>query len=346
MKKVVALVLALVLVLGLAACGTNGGNTTPANNTANTNTTPANNGGNNAEPAKVEWPGKEPVNVYVPGKAGGPTDTAARIIVDYLAKTTGGTFAVMNDDTGGGVGVCESIRNAKDPAHNLAIMGPQNITAVIGGTYSHDLRDTSKFTIIDRVITGAHSNFFVMSKDAPFQDYDGFIKYAKENPGKVRVCQQTGSLSSLYVGILIEKEGLDVKLLEASTNEAETNLLGNLADVAVLSFTKVDGYKEDGRILPMLYIDPERDTVYKDIKCFGDIGLGDKIAHGGQILASGAGLDPAIIAYINEIIAGIVNDADSVKRAETSANVLDPLGQAAAIEAYQKSFEMYESASK
>jgi len=327
MKKVIALVLAMVLCFGLAACGGSSSNNTPANNSGSTE----------------KWPGKDPVNVFVPGKAGGPTDTAARIVVEYLKKATGGNFVVMNDDTGGGVGVCESVRTAKDTSHNIAILGSQNINAVQAGTYKYDIRNNEYFTIIDRVITGAHDNFLVISKSAPFSDYDGFVKYAKENPNKVRFCQQTGSLSALYAKMVTEKEGIDVHFLEASTNEAETNLLGGLADVAILSFTKVNGYKEDGRILPLLCIGAERDSDYPNIKCFGDIGLGDRIAKGGQFMVSGKGFDPAIAAYINEVLQGITKDEESVTRAKNSANVLVPVGQAEAIKIYDQVYKMYES---
>ena len=48
MKKFIAIILALVLVLGLAACG-GGGGSTPANNSSGSNTTPSGNDKNNAE---------------------------------------------------------------------------------------------------------------------------------------------------------------------------------------------------------------------------------------------------------------------------------------------------------
>ena len=55
-RRVLALVLALCMVIGLAACGT------PANNTPANNTTPADNSGNNVQPD----PGKDDSKFYGP----------------------------------------------------------------------------------------------------------------------------------------------------------------------------------------------------------------------------------------------------------------------------------------
>ena len=82
MKKLIALLLACVMVLGLVACGSK-------------------------EAAKTEeggWPGgHKEVTVLIPQDVGSMLDQSTRIMVDYLNETLPNTkFIVENDDSGGG----------------------------------------------------------------------------------------------------------------------------------------------------------------------------------------------------------------------------------------------------
>lgn len=351
MKKLLALLLAAVMCLGLVACGDTSSNNSQAPSTNSTapsteSTAPSNDENTPSEPAapEINWPGSEPVNFYVPGKAGGATDVAGRIIADYLAKVTGGTFVIMNEATGSGTVLCETIRTTGNPNYDIAILGSQNINAYLDGKYDYDVRDENEFTIISRVIRGAHANMLVCGKDAPFHTYEEFVEYGLAHPGEIRISATTGSLSGLYVKMICENAGIEYRMQEAETSDAVVNVLGGISDCFVSSYSVMESYDGTGELFPLVTIDLEREEAYPDAPCFSDIGLADKLAKGGQFIIASANIDPEIAAYIASILPGIMDDPEFLERAATSNNVLDVLDTAAAIEQYNKTFAMYESA--
>jgi len=292
--------------------------------------------------ADANWPA-ENITFYVPGAAGGSTDMAARLITDYIQKVTGGTVVVMDENTGGGAVMLETLRTTDNPNYTLGLVGSQGINLVQTGAYEYDVRDESQFTIINRVITGAHANSLTCGKNAPFSDFDGLIEYAKAHPGEVRAVQTTGTLSQVYLNMIQKEFGVEFKILEAKSNEQVTNVVGGMADIFVTSYNTLEGYDGTGELVPILFIDVDREEKYPDVPSFTDIGLADKLAKGGQFVIASAGMDPAVVARLNELLADIGSDEDAVKRAETTNNVLDVLDQKASMEMYKKTFDLYQS---
>ena len=93
MKKLVAIILSLVLVLSLTACG--GGNNTTTK--APEGTTKAAEG-TTAAP-KADWP-KGNIEIIVPFAAGGAMDLSARLTAKYLEKYLGVSVTVNNVEGG------------------------------------------------------------------------------------------------------------------------------------------------------------------------------------------------------------------------------------------------------
>lgn len=343
-KKLLALLLASAMCFSLAACGSPAADSSTAPSSPGTPASDASAPVSDAGTSNVEWPGSEPVNFYVPGKAGGATDTAGRIIADFLAKKTGGTFVVMNEPTGSGTVMCETIRTSSNPDYDIAIIGSQNVTAVLAGNYEYNVRDDSQFTILSRVITGAHGNMLVCSKEAPFKTYDEMVEYGKAHPGEIRFCGSTNTLAGMYGKMILDNEGIEYRLLEADSSDALVNVLGGLADCTVVSYNNMQSYDGTGELFPLVSIRLEREEAYPDAPCFADIGLSDRYASGGQFIIASASMDPAIAQYISELLPSIVDDPEFVERAVATNNAFNVLTQKDAVQMYSDVYDMYESA--
>ena len=110
MKKIVALLLALLMVFGLAACG---GGSTPANNG---HTTPA----NNTEPPKELGFPKE-VKIYIPQAVNNMLDRSGRIMAAYWKeKYPDVKFEILNAD-GNGNDHARIVAKAQD-ANDLSVI--------------------------------------------------------------------------------------------------------------------------------------------------------------------------------------------------------------------------------
>lgn len=293
--------------------------------------------------AATDWP-KENITLWVPGKAGGATDTAARIVGDYLEKALDATVVIQNEPTGSGAVLLESIRTTDNPDYNIALVGSQPITLHQGGQYEYNVLDPEQFSIVSHVIDGAHSNCLATSKDAPFQTYDEFVEYAKANPGKTRMMMSAGNLSEVYSTIIKNANDLDVKFLQAESGDQVVNLLGGMGDCFISSYSTLQSYEGTGDLVPLLFISTEREEAYPDVPCFADVNLSNQIATVGQNVIASAKMDPAVIAKINEVLPAIEKDADSVDRAATTNNKLVVLNQEDSIANYQQGYDVYLSA--
>ena len=109
MKKALALLLALVMLFALAACGSSNQTTTSA--PAGTTAAPS---GTTAAPAADNYPTKTLINI-VCTSAGGSTDVFARLLGEYVAKYLGQGWVVENH-TGGAqiIGTTDLAKSAAD----------------------------------------------------------------------------------------------------------------------------------------------------------------------------------------------------------------------------------------
>ena len=134
MKRLIAVLLVVLLVAGLAACGGPAATPTPAPPAP-----PA--GGGEATPAPApEFELSGPLTIIVPFGAGGTTDIMARVLQPVLADILGVSVIVENRPGGGGVAGMIALADADPDGHTLILtaQGPAttipNITDV-GYTY-------------------------------------------------------------------------------------------------------------------------------------------------------------------------------------------------------------------
>lgn len=353
MKKQIAVLTgaAMLMMAALSGCSADAanGNAAPATTAAATEAAKQETEAAKTEESKAEggavaaatdWP-KENITLWVPGKAGGATDTAARLVGDYLEKALNATVVIQNEPTGSGAVLLESLRTTDNPDYNIALVGSQPITLHQNGQYEYNILDPEQFTMVSHVIEGAHSNCLVASKNSPFQTYDEFVEYSKANPGKTRMLMSSGSLSEVYSSVIKQKNDLDVKFLQAEASDQVVNLLGGMGDCFIASYNMLQSYEGTGDLVPMLFISAEREEAYPDVPCFADVDLGDQIASPGQNVIASAKMDPAVVAKLNEILPGIAEDADSVERAETTNNKLAVFNQEDTLANYEQAYDVY-----
>ena len=115
MKKVIALLLALVMVFGLAACGGGGGNNS-----------------NNAAPAG-EWKPSKPITIMNHVAVGGAMDLYSRKWVELAAKYTDATFVVDNNDGASGLTAGEWVLNQAADGYTVFALAPTYLDAVVQG---------------------------------------------------------------------------------------------------------------------------------------------------------------------------------------------------------------------
>lgn len=122
-----------------------------------------------------------PVTIVVPFPAGGPTDTLARILGEYMRKSLGQSVIVENlSGAAGSVGMARVARASPD-GYTLSI-GHWSTHVVIGATMKLPFDVLNDFTPIGEIADTPI--WMVARKDMPAKNLTELIAWMKQNPGK------------------------------------------------------------------------------------------------------------------------------------------------------------------
>ena len=127
----------------------------------------------------AEWPTR-PVTLFIGYKAGGGTDTVGRVFARVLGEELGQQVNVVNKPGAGGGVASMSVARAKPDGYTL-LMNPSNsITA--NPHVTKKVRVKPEDFEYAGMLT-AFQSALVAPIDAPFNNFDEFVDYAKKNPG-------------------------------------------------------------------------------------------------------------------------------------------------------------------
>ena len=326
MKKIVALLLALVLVVGLAACGTSNNNVAPSN-------------GNNAETGKItEYPVKK-VRVLIPMATGSMLDQSGRIMVDYLNnvafKDQGVVFTAENNATAGGAQFFEELARAKGDGSVIMFHGAGAIVSYYSGKVTVNLADTTKVQAIAGNIGQEQPSggVFLVTTEKPYNNfYPEFVEYVKAHPGEVRVGYAEGSPHEARLRLMFDyyKISDQVKWISGDSKKITTELLGNNIEIACITETeaaKLVVADETGRIRCKGILNSvlDKHNYTEDLKPLDPIQIvsdivtdkaqAEKLVCAWPMTIYGpASMSKELCEYLNSKIIGIKDDADYMAR--------------------------------
>jgi len=123
-----------------------------------------------------------PVHFVVGFTAGGPNDTVARILSEWLSDHLGQQFVVENRAGSGGMIAANSVINSPPDGYTIMFVAPNN--AIGASLYKNlpfvFLRDTAPVAGIMRL-----TNIMVVPPSLPVRTVAEFIDYAKAHPGEL-----------------------------------------------------------------------------------------------------------------------------------------------------------------
>ena len=151
MKKILALVLALVLVL---MCGA----------------------------ALAEWPERS-IELIVPANPGGDTDANARALAAALNQEFGWDVVVSNMSGGSGAVAFDNLRENPDNGYRYVFYHSGGTIAQLMGLYEYSLTDD--FSTVGMPFMDYSSAFLSNSANEKFNDIESLVAYMKEHPGEV-----------------------------------------------------------------------------------------------------------------------------------------------------------------
>ena len=240
MKKTVSILLASAMILSMTACGGSGSSSTTAAQTESA----AASGGAEAAEGSIGFVKDQTLNLVVPGKAGGGSDLAIRYYAQALTDVYGLKTTVTNYDSNT-IGH-QMVKDAKPDGTTLTLAtGALNIQYITGNSDIDPMKD---FTLIACMQDNGYSALAV-PKDAPYDDFKGFVEYAKAHPGEINVGMPAAGSNTFLFGQITNAVGIELNPVEmASESDRLTNLAGGFIDIGVVGVGHGLEYEQAGKL--------------------------------------------------------------------------------------------------
>ena len=266
MKKIFALILAVVLCVGLlAGCGNAGGS--GADNSGSGNSGTASSG--------KPWP-TDTVTMYVPATAGGGTDVLARVFIEGMKRANGANYIVVNDMAGNGTVACDTVRTADPDGLNLLMYHSAMCSNFAIGQYDHGIEDFQMLGLFTTPNMEVAANGIYVPKDSPFNTFEELVEYAKAHPGELTCGVQNGGNAHFGTCLLEDTVGYETIKVDSGANvDRITALMGGQLDLSLIPTMTAAAYSKSGDLKCLMTYGAaagcDRDPNEPDIPTLGEI---------------------------------------------------------------------------
>src|SRR5690348_8051276 len=261
---------------------------------------------------------EKPIRLVVGFTAGGPTDLPARFLAERLAAALGQPVVVENrPGASGQIATQDVLSRAKDGYNLLFCTHFESINLATHKDAGYRLADIAPISQVARYYYGV-----VAANDLPASDWNGFVAYAKANPGKVNygmlgrgsaqeiLALELGKLTGIELTGVPYKGGADVM----------KDLLPGRVQLYVSPTLAVLSLAQSGKLKLLAVTSPERLSVAPDVPTLTEKGL-PFVRFGWLGVCAPAGTPQPVISVLNRQIAAIVQSADYRRMIEKAGSI-------------------------
>lgn len=313
-RRLTAVVLSIAMALSMTACG--------SRQTGSGETAKSGESGGAAAGA-VSYPTKN-ITIIVPFDAGGTNDIMARLIAKVANE--GGYFngqdiIVENQPGGSGaIGQAYVANTAEPDGYTLLMFSSSTVSNTV-------LKDVP-FTVDDftaLVVPQLEEKLLIVNKDAPYDDLDGFVEYARDH--KIMFADDGfGSSNHINALNIMSKlqEQIDFTLNWESIhldsgNMKATEVMGGHADIAMVTTGEGAELVKNGDIKAIALVQDERSKYLPELSTYGEQGYEGLTCLALTAVACNSKVDNEIKEYLQKELIAVCSSEEFVK-AMTDAN--------------------------
>lgn len=276
-----------------------------------------------------DYPSKK-ITVLIGYNAGGGTDTIGRVLFEEMKETLGQQITVVNMPGAASSVAAMKLTMAKPDGYTL-LLAPSSAMATNQVWNPNARYEVEDFTMIGSV--AAYQPAFAAPMDRPYDTFDEFVAWAKENPG-AKVATITPA-SKVQMEVVAQQEGLELNFVPVKGGAGMiAGLLGGDFDTA---YSGGAHQKYPDQIKTIAAAGSERLASSPEIKTMSEYGY---LSSYGSVLALAgpAGLPEDVVATLEAALLE-AGRSDSVR--EVMGNLNFPAAEKGAAQLTEESAAAY-----
>lgn len=215
---------------------------------------------------------KRPITMIVPYGAGGGSDQLARAMAKSITEVSNVNVQVVNKPGGGGTAAIPDFMLA--PSDGYTIM--QHLDLAVSSFAKGDIRENpAKDWTPLCMAQVTFSQLYIRTDETRFTDWESFLKYAKENEGKVTIANDSkiGSMEQINMSKLEQALGFKTKLISYDKPaERYASIVGGHVDILFEQPGDVNNFLQNKSIKPILTFYSERPGAFADVPTHKEVG--------------------------------------------------------------------------
>jgi tripartite-type tricarboxylate transporter receptor subunit TctC len=250
--------------------------------------------------AANEYPTR-PIRLLVPYAAGGPSDAAARLLMQPFGNNLGTTVFVENRGGAGGLTGTEQVVQGSHDGYTIVLgaVGPLVFIPV-----SRQINYNVKSDLIPLGTIWQSPLVLVVNPKRGFKTVADFIAYAKANPGKLTV-SSAGVGTNTHMASELFKREAKIDLLHVpyrGTGAAMPDLLSGQIDATISDVTVMAPHIREGKLVALAVTAQERSALLPEVPTMAEAGLpGARTENWYGLLAPGK-TPPAAVAKLRSAL--------------------------------------------
>jgi tripartite-type tricarboxylate transporter receptor subunit TctC len=275
-----------------------------------------------APASAADYPNR-PVRWLIGFTAGGPVDTVARIMSQWLSERLGQQFVVENRaGSGGNIAAAAAINSAPD-GYTLLFVAPNNaISTSLYKKLPYDfIRDTVPVASIMQL-----TNMLVVSNAMPVKTVQEFIDYCKANPGKVSYAS-SGNGTSVHMSAELFKALTKVEMVHVpyrGSSAAFPDIISNKVQLIFDNLPSALEQARGGTVRALGVTSPQRWPGVPDVPAIAETVPGFESV-GFYGISAPKGTPPEIIEILNKAVGEALKDPKLVARLADVGGIPKPM---------------------
>ncbi len=261
------------------------------------------------------------IEIIVPSKAGGSTDTTARLFINTAKKYwPNAEMIVVNKPGAGGQIGFEAIARAKPDGYKIGMMFTPQIVAHIVAKRAHYTLDS--FHVIGNI--AEDPGIVVVNPKSPVKNLDDLVALAKSKKLSAAV-NGIGSDDFIAAKNFEKVAGVTFKLMPTKgSTEQKAGILGGHVDVAFMNLSQMLSQHKAGKARIIAILSKKRASVAPDVATSIEQGYNVLMtATRGMVVTSKVSDD--ITKKLKDLFQKVVNDSDFQEKCKNSYIFLRPM---------------------